>query len=268
MLTPTKMKLGLVICLLLLVVLFIQFYSLFLNFLLVYSQVGQIQNPTQWIQVIVIRLWQGENFTVPEKPSLCGQPYTTGLCRGMFPRFYYDPEQDDCLTFIYGGCQGNDNNFRSADECLAVCKPSQTLTVAHEVHTKSANEICGQEADAGQCRASYDRFYFDTGKQSCLGFIYGGCDGNDNNFESKEDCINTCGGEKPKRKPKIDDICQLPAEIGLCRALIPRFYYDAKKGICAKFNYGGCMGNENNFKTENDCMNKCGHHSNDILIAV
>ncbi|CAH3117388.1 unnamed protein product [Pocillopora meandrina] len=53
------------------------------------------------------------------------------------------------------------------------------------------------------------------------------------------------------------DICRLPPEKGPCRAYMPRYYFDAMVGQCKMFIYGGCGGNENNFRTEQDCGNKC-----------
>uniref|UniRef100_A0A8C6XA42 BPTI/Kunitz inhibitor domain-containing protein n=1 Tax=Naja naja TaxID=35670 RepID=A0A8C6XA42_NAJNA len=44
-------------------------------------------------------------------------------------------------------------------------------------------------------------------------------------------------------------ICQLPKAVGWCKALFPRFYFNAATGNCEKFLYGGCGGNKNNFIT-------------------
>ncbi len=55
----------------------------------------------------------------------------------------------------------------------------------------------------------------------------------------------------------LGDICSLPKEVGLCKALIPRYYYNTKTRKCEKFYYGGCGGNKNNFKTLSQCNGKC-----------
>lgn len=54
-----------------------------------------------------------------------------------------------------------------------------------------------------------------------------------------------------------EDICKLPLNKGYCRASMPRFYYDAGLGKCQFFLYGGCLGNRNNFKTEDECKHFC-----------
>lgn len=45
------------------------------------------------------------------------------------------------------------------------------------------------------CRAAFTRWYFDTEKNSCDIFTYGGCQGNKNNYLSKEECMRQCYGE-------------------------------------------------------------------------
>ncbi|RVE41505.1 hypothetical protein evm_013844 [Chilo suppressalis] len=55
----------------------------------------------------------------------------------------------------------------------------------------------------------------------------------------------------------IDPVCQLPIEIGICRAAKPRYAYNMVKGDCEKFFYGGCMGNTNNFATIEECRKTC-----------
>ncbi|XP_051007953.1 tissue factor pathway inhibitor 2 [Acomys russatus] len=54
------------------------------------------------------------------------------------------------------------------------------------------------------------------------------------------------------------ETCLLPMEAGLCRAALPRFYYDRNQQECIKFIYGGCMGNANNFYTKELCEETCG----------
>lgn len=55
---------------------------------------------------------------------MCDLTFLTGPCRGYFSRYGYDTSQKKCVTFIYGGCQGNGNNFKSEEECIAKCSSS------------------------------------------------------------------------------------------------------------------------------------------------
>ena len=56
------------------------------------------------------------------------------------------------------------------------------------------------------------------------------------------------------------DICQLPAEPGACEAAFERWFFDATRGVCTAFVYGGCEGNENNFETLEQCHASCSGH--------
>jgi hypothetical protein len=38
---------------------------------------------------------------------------------------------------------------------------------------------------------------FNAENNRCEAFLYGGCAGNDNNFESASECQRTCGGDAP-----------------------------------------------------------------------
>ncbi|XP_077192229.1 protease inhibitor 1-like isoform X4 [Paroedura picta] len=53
-------------------------------------------------------------------------------------------------------------------------------------------------------------------------------------------------------------ICSLPPYPGPCLALIRRWYFDWKTRRCEEFDYGGCRGNANNFKTRRECQLACG----------
>lgn len=53
------------------------------------------------------------------------------------------------------------------------------------------------------------------------------------------------------------DVCSLPPVAGPCEALIKRYFHNATSGKCEEFYYGGCRGNDNNFKTITACERKC-----------
>ena len=55
-------------------------------------------------------------------PSICDLPKVRGPCRGAFPRFFYSKESGECENFLYGGCSGNENNFKFKEECERQCK--------------------------------------------------------------------------------------------------------------------------------------------------
>lgn len=72
--------------------------------------------------------------------------------------------------------------------------PADALTVSHTA-------VCSQEAMTGPCRAVMPRWYFDMYKRKCIRFIYGGCGGNRNNFESEEYCMAVCKKMSKSRLP-------------------------------------------------------------------
>lgn len=48
------------------------------------------------------------------------------------------------------------------------------------------------------CEEKFKRYHFDKASGECKEFIYGGCFGNGNNFETIEECIEKC----------IEDMCK------------------------------------------------------------
>ncbi|KAG0721120.1 Amyloid-like protein 2 [Chionoecetes opilio] len=51
--------------------------------------------------------------------------------------------------------------------------------------------------------------------------------------------------------------CLQPSKTGICRANMPRWFYDAAATACRRFTYGGCQGNDNNFPSEDHCRAVC-----------
>lgn len=56
-------------------------------------------------------------------------------------------------------------------------------------------ESCGRKPDPGPCRAAFPKFYYDPDTNTCQSFIYGGCRGNGNRHDSREECLNRCRSE-------------------------------------------------------------------------
>jgi hypothetical protein len=102
----------------------------------------------------------------------------TGPCEGSLTRYYYNPLENECKTFMYGGCQGNKNNFQTKTSCEDQC-----------VSTK---DVCSLEKDPGPCKDSFSRYYYDSDLNECNKFTYGGCLGNENNFKTLSDCQSEC----------------------------------------------------------------------------
>lgn len=69
------------------------------------------------------------------KSDVCDQPIERGLCLALMHRYAYDKETRECKKFVYGGCGGNKNNFRSLEECRSACvgKSPKKLQTSLEV---------------------------------------------------------------------------------------------------------------------------------------
>ncbi|KAG2469090.1 SPIT2 inhibitor, partial [Polypterus senegalus] len=53
------------------------------------------------------------------------------------------------------------------------------------------------------------------------------------------------------------EYCLTEPAVGLCKASMPRYFYNSNAKMCQTFIYGGCMGNKNNYLTEEECQAKC-----------
>ncbi|KAG5837305.1 hypothetical protein ANANG_G00237890 [Anguilla anguilla] len=154
----------------------------------------------------------------------CSAPAEVGSCRAAFPRFYYNGTS--CESFIYGGCEGNGNNFETVEACNAACNGTSGAVQSNEIPSGPAArrmapadlnasdvfpagpsesspraltaedfaELCQAEVKTGPCRASIPRFFYNSTAGTCQSFIYGGCRGNSNNYGSAEECQTTCSG--------------------------------------------------------------------------
>jgi hypothetical protein len=58
--------------------------------------------------------------------------------------------------------------------------------------TSEGLPTCLLPPDPGPCRGAQPRFAFDPTTVACVPFTYGGCEGNDNRFETLEACRSAC----------------------------------------------------------------------------
>ncbi|XP_034024124.1 kunitz-type protease inhibitor 2 isoform X2 [Thalassophryne amazonica] len=76
--------------------------------------------------------------------------------------------------------------------------------------------------------------------------------------ESSNDSSASTSGLDPTATPGVtSERCEAVPETGPCRAYFVRWYYDIQTNRCENFTYGGCKGNMNNYKTEEDCKSTC-----------
>jgi hypothetical protein len=66
-------------------------------------------------------------------------------------------------------------------------------------------DICLLPKDEGTCENRTEKYYFDSKTQTCLTFEFS-CDGNLNNFDSKEQCEKLCLSKQETILNKDDQI--------------------------------------------------------------
>ena len=110
-------------------------------------------------------------------------------------------------------------------------------------------ESCFLPPDPGPCLCYSPRYHYHATTGRCEVFIYGCCEGNENNFLTLADCEAAC-------VPTAED-CQLPFDVGSCDGICPRFFYNAETGQCEPFEFGCCDENANNFLTQEACEATC-----------
>ncbi|XP_062886935.1 WAP, Kazal, immunoglobulin, Kunitz and NTR domain-containing protein 2-like isoform X1 [Mobula hypostoma] len=124
-------------------------------------------------------------------------------------RWFYDAKKNNCFTFTAcgagngsrnangdrgGGGEGGLGHFGSYEACMGSCMDEPV-------------NICSLPALQGSCKVWEPRWAYSSVHRQCQSFIYGGCGGNENNFESRETC---------------EEICPYPRNQH-CKACKPRF---------------------------------------------
>ncbi|EYB89376.1 hypothetical protein Y032_0232g3024 [Ancylostoma ceylanicum] len=138
---------------------------------------------------------------------------------GISTRYYYNPIDGQCHPFTYNGFLGNFNNFHTQSDCQIFCARLQCthgnpLTTGHGVpqrcqrdadcpstHTCAAEHavccptpqtLCTEPLRVGDCKQSVRQFWYNAETRTCEGFLYTGCQGNNNRFHTLNECQSYC----------------------------------------------------------------------------
>ncbi|KAM9629403.1 tissue factor pathway inhibitor isoform 2-T4 [Morphnus guianensis] len=218
-----------------------------------------------------------------EKPNFCFHEKDPGICRGYFSRYFYNKETKSCEVFKYGGCLGNQNNFKDLEECQTTCQGNSNLLpiLPAEEHPNTVNSSSPAEEpnqfpgifvnllptapndeksnilNSSSPKEERNQFpiFFVPRYFGYLRFIFR-C------FSSHtltcSDTEETNHQPTPSNEPPpIPSLCMTPMDRGLCRAKELRFFYNYSTGRCHPFSYSGCGGNENNFTSRKSCLRIC-----------
>uniref|UniRef100_A0A8D2AJC6 Kunitz-type protease inhibitor 1 n=1 Tax=Sciurus vulgaris TaxID=55149 RepID=A0A8D2AJC6_SCIVU len=206
------------------------------------------------ITVTVLSAKQTEDY--------CLASNKVGRCRGSFPRWYYDPKEQICKRFTYGGCLGNKNNYLREEECMLACRDVQGgslrgslgvyLIFPQGPSMERHHPVCSGSCHPTQFRCS----------DGCCIDSFLECDDTPDCPDSSDEATcekYTSGFDELQSIRFLSDkghCVDLP-DTGLCQESIPRWYYNPFSERCARFTYGGCYGNKNNFEEEQQCLESC-----------
>lgn len=183
---------------------------------------------------------------------------------------------------------GNANRFSSKEECMNSCtkdsmptRPSSpsptdgggsgsgggggdTADETGESGTGGGmSRACTMKPDRGPCYKYLRMWAYSPVDNVCRPFVYGGCRGNANRFESQDECEAACVRDESRRDDTSEvepvmgidsrELCLLAPDSGdtdncLEQDTRARYYYDANLQTCTTFVYTGCGGNRNRFR--------------------
>uniref|UniRef100_V5GY62 BPTI/Kunitz inhibitor domain-containing protein n=1 Tax=Ixodes ricinus TaxID=34613 RepID=V5GY62_IXORI len=110
----------------------------------------------------------------------CTQDMDKGPCRALIPRYFYNMTTEKCEKFDYGGCSGNNNNFRNKSSCTSTCKGV------------SKKDMCKLTSKKKKCREKSHRFYFHKKTKKCKKIPANECPRRQNYFWNKKKCESIC----------------------------------------------------------------------------
>lgn len=117
-----------------------------------------------------------------------------GYCRAKVKRYYFDIRRMKCSVFYWGGCAGNQNNFKSLEECNKYCSAAfednnyqqlPTTTTTANLPSHYHRERGERERDRDQYN-HYQRIDSNVNRYDLTNYNY-----NQNYYNSNKNNINT-----------------------------------------------------------------------------
>ncbi|XP_004558522.1 WAP, Kazal, immunoglobulin, Kunitz and NTR domain-containing protein 2 [Maylandia zebra] len=122
---------------------------------------------------------EGNSTNLPFPAAECLKSPDTDDCGEESISWYYEPKRNNCFTFTYSQCNKNRNHFDTYEACMLSCGGELAAP-------------CSLPSLQGPCKAYEPRWAYSSTLKKCQSFVYGGCGGNENNFQSKEACEEMC----------------------------------------------------------------------------
>lgn len=114
--------------------------------------------------------------------------------------WFYNQNEDKCQPFTYNGAGGNSNRFSNETYCLKTCSENYSNLFPE------GDAACQLPKERGDCRAMILRWHYDASTRDCDTFLFSGCHGNGNQFESKKSCRSLCVPKGQGRRSSEEEI--------------------------------------------------------------
>jgi hypothetical protein len=183
----------------------------------------------------------------------------------------------DCSSTEFGCCPDTFTPASGADGAGCGCTGSEHgccpdgETPATGPEFDGCGEVPGEHCHlpkvSGDCKQNFTvNWFFDMQYGGCSRFWFSNCgdesSGNGNRFENQKTCESMCV------KPAGSGRCYLPKVTGPCKGTDQKWYFDRQWNKCMEFEYGGCLGNANNFNSQTDCQESCLRTPDDVAVCA
>uniref|UniRef100_A0A672GL28 BPTI/Kunitz inhibitor domain-containing protein n=1 Tax=Salarias fasciatus TaxID=181472 RepID=A0A672GL28_SALFA len=160
-------------------------------------------------------------------------------CQRSVRAWFFDTKLGACSAFWFGGCGGNANRFKSESECFRTCG----------IHSNLMKSCCPTVPSS----VHNFRIFNSNFLVLICSFHVIISNANVHNFSIFKML-------KMLTSP-IADACFLPQDQGDCQTYTMMWFFDTEQNECARFWYGGCGGNQNRFKTQEECQRPTRPHA-------